>query len=142
MLTRRALPLALAPLLAGRPAAGQGQSASWPAKTLRMIIPWPPGQATDVIGRLIANVLSGPLGQPVVPENQPGAGSMIGTDLVAKAPADGHLLLSASMGPITFAPLVNRLPYDVEKKLVPVAFFGVAPYLDFGQFRGLRWRSG
>ncbi|WP_187830069.1 Bug family tripartite tricarboxylate transporter substrate binding protein [Siccirubricoccus phaeus] len=126
MLPRRALPLALAPLLATRSAAAQ---APWPAKPLRMIIPWPPGQATDVIGRLIANVLSGPLGQPVVPENRPGAGGMIGTDLVAKGPADGHMLLSASIGPITFGPLVNRTPYDVDKELAPVVSFGLAPYM-------------
>jgi tripartite-type tricarboxylate transporter receptor subunit TctC len=125
MLRRRALPLALAPLLAIRTAAAQ----SWPSKPLRMIIPWPPGQATDIIGRLIANLLTPALGQPVVPENRPGAGGMIGTDIVAKGPADGHALLSASIGPITFGPLVNRTPYDVEKELAPVAMIGISPYL-------------
>ena len=124
MLRRRALPLALAPLLAG-PAAAQ----AWPARPLRMLIPWPPGQATDIIGRLIANLLTKQLGQPVVPENRPGAGGMIGTDLVAKGPADGYMLLSASIGPITFGPLVNRTPYDVERELAPVISFGVAPYM-------------
>jgi len=125
MLRRRDLPLALAPLLATRPAAAQ----SWPSKPLRMVIPWPPGQATDVIGRLIANLLTPALGQPVVPENRPGAGGMIGTDIVAKGPADGHALLSASIGPITFGPLVNRTPYNVEKELAPVVSFGLAPYM-------------
>ncbi|MBC4014328.1 Bug family tripartite tricarboxylate transporter substrate binding protein [Siccirubricoccus deserti] len=125
MLRRRALPLALAPLLAARPAAAQ----AWPSKPLRMVIPWPPGQATDVIGRMIANLLTASLGQPVVPENRPGAGGMIGTDAVAKSVPDGHTLLSASIGPITFGPLVNRTPYDVARELAPVVSFGLAPYM-------------
>jgi tripartite-type tricarboxylate transporter receptor subunit TctC len=112
-----------------RSAVGQQAAAAWPSRTLRMVIPWPPGQATDVIGRLIAQRLSERLGQTVVPENRPGAGGQIGTDAVAKAPPDGHTLLSASIGPITFQPLVARTPYDVERELAPVASFGIAPFM-------------
>ena len=130
MIHRRTL--AAAPLLAmaaaARPAAAQPQ-APWPNRPLRMVIPWPPGQATDVIGRLIAQHLSERLGQTVVPENRPGAGGQIGTNAVAKAPPDGYTLLSASIGPITFGPLVSRTPYDVERELAPVASFGIAPFL-------------
>ena len=117
-----ALPwLALAGNAAAQPA--------WPVRPLRMVIPWPPGQSTDLIGRLVAQALGERLGQTVVPENRPGAGGMIGTDLVAKAPSDGYTLLSASGGPITFAPLVQRTPYDPENDLAPVIGLGIAPYL-------------
>ena len=93
--------LAAAPALA--PAAG-----AWPSRAARMIIPWPPGQSTDLQGRLVAQMLTQRLGQNVVPENKAGAGGQIGTDFVAKAPPDGYTMLAASIGPITFSPLVQR----------------------------------
>ncbi|MES2710108.1 MAG: tripartite tricarboxylate transporter substrate binding protein, partial [Pseudomonadota bacterium] len=126
MMHRRTLGLAM-PALALAPTASA--QAPWPSRPLRMIIPWPPGQATDLIGRLVAAHLSERLGQPVVPDNRPGATGMIGTDLVAKAPPDGYTLLSASGGPITFAPLVQRTPYEPERDLSPIITFGVSPYL-------------
>ncbi len=122
----QALALGMASVVAGSAAA---QTAPWPNKPLRMVIPWPPGQATDLIGRIIAQWLTERLGQNVVPENRGGAGGMIGTDAVAKSPPDGYALLSASIGPITFAPLVNRPPYNVERELAPVVSFGLAPYM-------------
>ena len=115
------------PLLAA--GAARAQVPPWPSRTLRMVIPWPPGQATDIIGGMIAQHLSARLGQTVVPENRPGAGGMIGTDAVAKAAPDGYTLLSASIGPITFGPLVQRTPYDVARDLAPVCSFGIAPYM-------------
>jgi tripartite-type tricarboxylate transporter receptor subunit TctC len=131
MIRRRALlpPAAAAALsAAGLSSAARAQPA-WPSRPIRIVIPWPPGQATDLIGRIVAQLLTAPLGQPVVPENRPGAGGMIGTDAVAKATPDGHTLLSASIGPITFGPLVQRTPYDVERDLAPIASFGQAPYM-------------
>ena len=132
---RRRDTFALAPALAAAalasratPAAAQ-PAAPWPSRTIRMVIPWPPGQATDIVGRLAAQRLTDRLGQTVVPENRPGAGGQIGTDIVAKAPPDGHTILSASIGPITFSPLVQRTPYDVEKELAPVVIFGFAPFM-------------
>ncbi|MDB5373736.1 MAG: tripartite tricarboxylate transporter substrate binding protein [Belnapia sp.] len=125
---RRALaPLTMAAAGMARPAAAQ--TAAWPSRSMRMVIPWPPGQATDIIGRIIAQHLTAKLGQTVVPDNRPGAGGMIGTDMVAKSAPDGHTLLSASIGPITFGPLVQRTPYDVAKELAPVCTFGIAPYM-------------
>jgi tripartite-type tricarboxylate transporter receptor subunit TctC len=115
-----ALPLLAAPALAQAP---------WPARSLRLVIPWPPGQSTDVQGRLMAAWLSERLGQTVVPENRPGAGGQIGTNAVAKAAPDGYTLLAASIGPISFQPLVSRTPYDVERELAPVAGFGAAPFV-------------
>ncbi len=126
---RRHLLLAAPAILAARDAAAQPQDASWPNRQLRMIIPWPPGQSTDFQGRLIAQLFSERLGQFVVPENRPGAGGQIGTNLVAKAAPDGYTLLAASVGPITFSPLVQRTPYDVEKELAPVASYGLACFI-------------
>jgi tripartite-type tricarboxylate transporter receptor subunit TctC len=124
MLHRRALVAAPLLGLAARPGAAQQQQAPWPSRTLRMVIPWPPGQSTDVQGRLMAQWLSERLGQTVVPENRPGAGGQIGTNAVAKAAPDGYTLLAASIGPISFQPLVSRTPYDVERELAPVASYG------------------
>ena len=119
------LPLLSTPGLAPQALA----QAPWPARSLRLIIPWPPGQSTDIQGRLIAAWLSDRLGQTVVPENRPGAGGQIGTNAVAKAAPDGYTILSASIGPITFSPLVQRTPYDVERELAPVSTFGLAPFM-------------
>jgi len=124
MITRRgvtALPLA------GFAAPARAQA--WPSRTLRMVIPWPPGQSTDFQGRLVAQMLTERLRQNVVPENKPGAGGQIGTDFVAKATPDGHTMLAASIGPITFSPLVHRTAYDVERDFAPVAVYGLSPYL-------------
>lgn len=131
---RRRDTLLLAPTLAaaaliGRAAPAAAQAAPWPNRTMRMVIPWPPGQATDIVGRLAAQRLTERLGQTVVPENRPGAGGQIGTDIVAKSPPDGYAILSASIGPVSFQPLVARPPYDVDRELAPVCLFGFGPFM-------------
>ena len=127
MLHRR---LALkAPLgLAAAGLAGGARAQAWPTRPIRLIIPWPPGQATDLANRVFAQQLSQRLGQPVVAENRAGAGGMIGTDAVAKAPPDGYTLLAASAGPITTGPLLQRTQYDPERDFTPVGMFGLAAY--------------
>ena len=125
MIARRHLALAALPLLA-RPALAQ---APWPNRTMRLIVPWPPGQATDLVGRIMAQHLSQKLGQQMVPENKPGAGGSIGTDFVAKAAPDGYTLLAGSSGPLTISPLLQRLPFDATRDIAPIAMFGVSPYL-------------
>ena len=102
---------------------------NYPARPLRMIIPWPPGQATDLVGRVMAQKLSEVLGQPVVTDNRPGAGGMIGTDVVAKASPDGYTILAASSGPVSINPLLQKAPYDVGRELAPVANVVLAPFL-------------
>jgi len=128
MVNRRGL-LAAGPTLLGAASGARAQDAAWPNRALRMVIPFPPGQATDVVGRLAALRLTERLGQNVVPDNKPGAGGQIGTDTVAKAAPDGYTLLSASIGPISFSPLIQRTPYDVERELAPVTIFGFAPFM-------------
>jgi len=118
--------LAVPYLALGRTAFAQGP---YPSRPIRMVVPWPPGQATDLMARIAGQQIGAQWGQPLVPENKAGAGGMIGTDTVAKATPDGYTVLAASTGPITTAPLVQRTPYDVEKELAPVAMIGISPYL-------------
>ena len=102
---------------------------AYPNRPLRAVIPWPPGQATDLVGRVIAQKLSEILGQPVVPENRAGAGGMMGTDAAAKAPPDGYTILMASSGPVTVNPLLQKAPYDPERDFIPVAKIGLSHYV-------------
>ena len=94
---------------------------SYPNRPVRVIVPWPPGQATDISARIVAQKLQESLGQPFVMENKPGAGGSIGTDTVAKSPADGYTLLAASSGPISIMPNLQKIPYDPLKDLAPVS---------------------
>jgi len=118
--------LAAALLAAG---AASAQQQTYPTRPLRIVIPWPPGQATDLVGRIIALKLTEHFGQQVIADNRPGAGGMIGTDLVAKATPDGYTLLAGSSGPVTINPLLQKVPFDPNRDLVPVANVGISPYL-------------
>ena len=121
------LVLLAAGLLMG-PAAVLAQQ-NYPTRPLRMVIPWPPGQATDLVGRVVAQRLSEVLGQQVIADNRPGAGGTIGTDIVAKAAPDGYTLLAASSGPVTISPLLLKVPYVSERDLAPIANAGFSPYI-------------
>jgi tripartite-type tricarboxylate transporter receptor subunit TctC len=101
----------------------------YPSRTIKMIVPWPPGQATDLAGRALAMGLSRILGQTVVVENKAGAGGMIGTDYAAKAAGDGYTILAGSSGPVTVLPLLQSTPYDVARDFIPVAMMGLSPYV-------------
>lgn len=107
--------MALALLVAATAAAQ-----TYPSKTIRIVVPWPAGQATDLVVREVAEQLSRSLGQAVVIDNRAGAGGRIGTDLVAKAAPDGYTLLGGSSGPVTVGPLLQKVPYDVDRQLVAV----------------------
>lgn len=103
---------------------------AWPARPIRLVIPFPPGSSPDLIGRLIAEPLAAALGQPVVIDNKPGAGGNLGTGLVAKAEPDGHTLLFTIQGPLVTAPLLSKaLPYDPAKELAPVTLVATSPNL-------------
>ncbi len=128
MARRRALAFAAALCATPRLASAQAQG-PWPNRPIRLVIPWPPGQATDLAGRVIAQRLQERLGVAVVPENRAGAGGTIGSDVVAKAAPDGYTLLAGSSGPITISPLLQRLPYDSQRDFTAIAMFGVSPYL-------------
>ncbi|WP_439650856.1 Bug family tripartite tricarboxylate transporter substrate binding protein [Polynucleobacter finlandensis] len=110
----------------------QAQTAAikaYPDKQVRLVIPFPPGGATDVIGRIMAQELSKSLNQQVVADNRAGDSGNIGADMVAKAPADGYTLL---MGALTSHAINSNLEkgsikYDLEKDFTPVAVVGVVP---------------
>jgi len=102
---------------------------AWPAaKPIRLVIPFPAGGATDIIGRQVAQKLSVALGQQVVVDNKPGAGGAIGSDLVAKAPADGYTLLMATSSTHSIGPVLNaKMPYDAVKDFAPISHIANAP---------------
>jgi len=100
---------------------------SYPTRPVRLMVPFAPGGANDVVARMVGVKLSEALGQPVVVDNRGGAGGTIGADIVAKAPADGHTVLIASMGLAVNAVLYPKLPYDTMKDLEPVTLVGEQP---------------
>jgi tripartite-type tricarboxylate transporter receptor subunit TctC len=102
----------------GAPAA---HAQNYPTKPIRLVVSFPPGGLADVIARLLAQPLGAALGQSVVVENRPGGGTVIATELVARAPADGHTLLLAGFPFVANAALRSDLPYDTLKDFAAVA---------------------
>ncbi|MCC6532020.1 MAG: tripartite tricarboxylate transporter substrate binding protein [Burkholderiales bacterium] len=112
-------------------AAGYGiepaDAQSYPAKTIRIVVPFPAGGPTDVQSRWAAQRLNQALGQPVVVDNRPGAGGITGSDVVAKAPADGYTLVGGNPGPLTVAPSIQpKMPYQPERDFAPVTLLATA----------------
>src|SRR5262245_15281287 len=109
-------------LLGSGLASAQGQ---YPDRTIKIIVPTSPGATTDILGRVIGQALSQAWGQPVIVENRPGADEMLGIEVVAKSPPDGHTLLVVSNGGITTAPLMHaQMRYDPQKDLTPILMLG------------------
>jgi tripartite-type tricarboxylate transporter receptor subunit TctC len=100
------------------------QEASWPNKPVKIIVPYAPGGASDIIARPWADKLSQAFGQSFVIDNRGGAGGMIGTEAAAKSAADGYTLLMTPNGPLTIIPSLRKAPYDAANDLVPVARIG------------------
>jgi tripartite-type tricarboxylate transporter receptor subunit TctC len=96
---------------------------------VRLVVPFAAGGSNDVVARSMATPLSRALGQPVLVENRPGANTIIGTEAVARAPADGHTLLIAGFTFMSNAALRAKLPYDPHKDFIPVAALGFQPYV-------------
>lgn len=126
-LGRRASLGLLAGALPWRGARAQG--AAYPARPVRIVVPFPPGGGNDIVARLIGEYLAPQLGQPVVIDNRSGAGGNIGTDLVAKSAADGYTLLHVANTVVMNPFLYRRLPFDVQKDLEPVALLATTPIL-------------
>src|SRR6201994_1304491 len=100
--------------------------AEWPERPVRWIVPFGPGGANDLIARVAAEAVSKRIGQPIVIENRPGAGAVVGTAAVAKAAPDGYTFLIAGQGVITNSLLLKNLPYS-DAELIPVGMIAVAP---------------
>lgn len=126
-LDRRAFSLGLASVAVASSSLVQAQS-GWPkAGTLRLVVPFPPAGATDVIGRIVADKLGQAWGNTVVIENKGGAGGNIGTDAVAKAAPDGNTMLVVSVGMATNPYLYKSLPYDPIRDFEPVTLLAMVP---------------
>ena len=121
-MTRRLLGLLL--VLAALPAAAQ----QWPSKTIRYIVPFPPGAFNDTLGRTIATDLSKVLGQPVVVENRPGGNSIIGTEAAAKSPPDGYTLFGAAL-PFSVIQSLYKTTFDVTKDFAGITLAGTSANL-------------
>ena len=102
---------------------------SWPAKAIRVVVPYPAGGVSDLVARAIGEKLAAALGQPVIVENKAGASGTIGMDAVAKAAPDGHTLGFSAISPLTLSPAVGKVPYDPERDFTPVAGVMVSPVL-------------
>ena len=95
---------------------------TYPAKPIRLIVPYPPGGGTDFFARLVGAKMSEHIGQPIVVENRPGAATIIGAEAAAKAPADGYTLLLADSTTLAVNPsLYRKLPYDPQKDFAPIS---------------------
>jgi len=124
---KRVSPLFAASLVFGLyacPATAQ----TYPAKPVRMMVPFPAGGGSDTMGRIVGNKLSERLGQQIVVENRPGAAGSIGADIVARAPADGYTLLLGSTSELVQYPNVNpKIPYDPVRDFAPITLVGTIP---------------
>jgi tripartite-type tricarboxylate transporter receptor subunit TctC len=103
------------------------QAQGYPVKPIRLVVPFAPGGGTDIIARLISQQLGEALGQPVVADNRGGAGSTLGTEIVAKAPPDGYTLLLGNISLAFNATLYQKLSYDALRDLAPVTLVAVQP---------------
>jgi len=107
------------------PAAALAQT--WPAKPVRMIVPFPPGGNTDIIARIVAPRMGENLGQQIIIDNRGGAGSTIGTELAARSPADGYTLLMVSAAHVINPAMVKKLPYDSIRDFAPITMVADVP---------------
>ena len=103
-------------------ALGQAHAQTYPNKPIRMVVPYAAGGNADITARLIAKKMSDSMGVPILGDNKGGANGMIGTDIVAKAPADGYTLLMDASGPLVINPgLYAKVPYDTLKDFIPIS---------------------
>jgi tripartite-type tricarboxylate transporter receptor subunit TctC len=108
--------------------ASTGAAQDWPSRPIRFIARFPPGGGTDLNARMIVPRIATALGQQVVVENRPGAGGMLGTEIIAKSAPDGYSMVIAAIGPIAINPsLYSKMPYDPAKDLAPVTITGEVP---------------
>lgn len=116
-----------AAIFAGLPTFSHAQA--WPGKPLRFVVPFPPGGTTDLVTRLIATEVARTLGQTIVVDNKPGAGTVIGVDSVAKSAPDGYSFVTVANSFCVNQTLVKKLPYDGMKDLRPVALMGMSEHV-------------
>ena len=104
------------------------QVQAFPSKPLRMIIPFPPGGATDISGRYVIQKLGEALGQQGIPENRPGANGTIGLELAARSPPDGHTLVLGQTGNLAISPGITKVTYDPARDFAPITLVVASPH--------------
>src|SRR3954447_8557692 len=124
--SRRSALACAAPRPAGAQLAPALAADAWPSKPIHFVVPFGPGGANDLVARYVAEAASRELGQPIIVDNKPGAGSVLGAEIVAKAAPDGYTFLAPAAGVITNAMIKKQMPYK-EEDLVPVVFMAVSP---------------
>jgi tripartite-type tricarboxylate transporter receptor subunit TctC len=110
-------------------ASGPVLSQAYPARPIKLVVPFPPGGVVDFVGRLLAQETPKGLGQPVIVENRPGAGGTIGVGVVAKAPPDGYSIVLGASGGLAINVALMKLPYDPVKDLAPISLVGTLPFV-------------
>lgn len=129
MPNRRSFILSAAALAGLQPLHSFAQADAWPTRPIRLVVPFPPGGGNDTMARLLSEQLPSTLGQPVVVENKAGAGGNIGTDFVAKQPADGHTLLLSSVNHVVNPSFFAKLPFDTLADFEPISMIGTIPFV-------------
>jgi tripartite-type tricarboxylate transporter receptor subunit TctC len=114
-------------LLLGLALGATGASAAYPDKPVRLVVPFAPGGGTDLIARTLAAGMSKELGQQVIVDNKPGAGTIIGTDAVAKSAPDGHTIVIATFAHAVNPSMVAKLPYATDKAFAPITLVCKGP---------------
>ena len=120
------LALAVAGSAVGAGAQSKGGEPAYPTRPVRFVVPFPPGGTPDIQARMLSDKLAQQLGQPVVIDNR-GGGGVLGMEIAARAPADGHTIVTATVGAWTVTPHIYKLPYDVLKDFAPVIQIATTP---------------
>jgi tripartite-type tricarboxylate transporter receptor subunit TctC len=123
------LRVALAAFAMCTSAAALAQAGAYPTKPIRLIVPFAPGASNDILSRATADSMSPLLGQPIIVDNRPGAGGMIGAEHVARAPADGYTLLNIQASFATNAAIRAKMPYDVHRDFAYIGMMTTSPML-------------
>ncbi len=117
-------------LCAGALVAAQAVAQPYPAKPIRVIVPFPPGGTSDILTRLIGAEIAKSWGQQVLADNRPGANGNIGVELLARSAPDGYTLVLMDVGNLTISPSVyQKLPFDILRDLAPVSMISYSPHL-------------
>ena len=119
--------VALAAALSAAALAGNALAQAYPAKPVKLIVTYPPGGSSDLMGRVLAQKLSEHWGQQVIVESKPGAAGSIGMEFAARQPADGYTFVIGNFGPVAINPLLSKLPYDIQRDFVPVSMVCTGP---------------
>jgi tripartite-type tricarboxylate transporter receptor subunit TctC len=105
------------------------ESNVWPSRPVKIVVPFGAGGNTDIVARIVAQDFGGAFGQPFIVENHPGAAGVLGAEVVARAPADGHTLLMATQPQISIVPAMTKTPYDPLRDFVPISNIGTNPFV-------------